>query len=286
MQLGAIFPQTEIGADPAGVRDFAQAAEDLGYEHLLVFDHVLGADASKRESWERPYSSVDMFHEPFVLFGYLGAITQKLEFVTGVLILGQRQTALVAKQAAEVDVLTGGRLRLGIGVGWNDVEYEGLNEDFTNRGRRSAEQIEVMRLLWTQEVVDYHGRYHNITHAGINPRPAKSIPVWFGGGAPQVVRRIGRMGDGWFPQSGLTARAPNASPKCARSRSTPAATRPTSASRAASASPPTTRTAGQAGGELGRGGRNAPVGQHHARRPEGPDQHIEAIRRFKDTVSA
>ena len=187
MQLGAIFPQTEIGADPAGVRDFAQAAEDLGYEHLLVFDHVLGADASKRESWERPYSSVDMFHEPFVLFGYLGAITQKLEFVTGVLILGQRQTALVAKQAAEVDVLTGGRLRLGIGVGWNEVEYEGLNEDFTNRGRRSAEQIEVMRMLWTQDVVDFHGRYHNITHAGINPRPAKSIPVWFGGGAPQVV---------------------------------------------------------------------------------------------------
>ena len=219
MQLGAIFPQTEIGVDPAGVRDFAQAAEDLGYEHLLVFDHVLGADASKRESWERPYSSVDTFHEPFVLFGYLGAITQKLEFVTGVLILSQRQTVLVAKQAAEVDVLTGGRLRLGIGVGWNDVEYEGLGENFGNRGRRSAEQIEVMRLLWTQEVVDFHGRYHDITHAGINPLPVqRPIPVWFGGGAPQVVRRIGRTGDGWFPSSSPTERAPSVSPRCARSR--------------------------------------------------------------------
>ena len=156
---------------------------------------------------------------PLCFSGYLGGITQKLEFVTGVLILSQRQTVLVAKQAAEVDVLTGGRLRLGIGVGWNDVEYEGLGENFGNRGRRSAEQIEVMRLLWTQEVVDFHGRYHDITHAGINPLPVqRPIPIWFGGGAPQVVRRIGRMGDGWFPSSSPTARAPSASPRCVRSR--------------------------------------------------------------------
>ena len=201
MQLGAIFPQTEIGADPAAVKDFAQAAEGLGYEHLLVFDHVLGADASKRESWERPYSHVDTFHEPFVLFGYLAAITETIQMTTGILILPQRQTALVAKQAAAVDVLTGGRLRLGIGIGWNDVEYEALGENFGNRGRRSAEQIELLRLLWTQDVVNYEGRYHKVTHAGINPLPVqRPIPLWFGGGAPQVVRRLARLGDGWFPQ--------------------------------------------------------------------------------------
>ena len=201
MRLGAIFPQTEIGADPVGVRDFVQAAETMGYQHLLVFDHVLGADPSHHAPWDRPYSQHDMFHEPFVLFGYLAALTETIEMTTGVLILGQRQTALVAKQAAEVDVLTGGRLRLGIGVGWNHVEYEALSESFRNRGRRSEEQIELMRALWTQEVVDYKGRYHQVTHAGINPLPVqRPIPVWFGGGAPQVVKRIGRMGDGWFPQ--------------------------------------------------------------------------------------
>ena len=201
MQLGAIFPQTEIGADPAAVKDFAQAAEALGYEHLLVFDHVLGADATKHAPWDRPYTSADTFHEPFVMFGYLAAVTEKIEMCTGIIILPQRQTALVAKQTAEVDILTGGRLRLGIGVGWNYVEYEALGENWDNRGRRSAEQIEVLRMLWTQEVVNYEGRYHKITHAGINPRPVQQpIPVWFGGGAPQVVRRIARMGDGWFPQ--------------------------------------------------------------------------------------
>jgi probable F420-dependent oxidoreductase len=201
MQLGAIFPQTEIGADPAGVRDFAQAAEALGYGHLLVFDHVLGADASKRKSWDRPYRHTDMFHEPFVLFGYLAGLTDRIEMTTGVLILGQRQTALVAKQAAEVDVLTGGRLRLGVGIGWNEVEYEALGEDFHNRGRRSVEQIQLLRDLWTQEVVTFKGRYHQVTHAGINPRPVqRPIPIWFGGNADRVVRRVGRLGDGWFPQ--------------------------------------------------------------------------------------
>ena len=201
MQLGAIFPQTEIGADPIAVKDFAQAAEALGYEHLLVFDHVLGADHTQRAEWNRPYNKDDMFHEPFVMFGYLAALTEKIEFCTGIIILPQRQTALVAKQTAEVDVLTNGRLRLGIGVGWNEVEYEALGENWENRGRRSAEQIEVMRMLWTQEVVNYEGRYHKITHAGINPLPVqRPIPVWFGGGAPQVVRRLARMGDGWFPQ--------------------------------------------------------------------------------------
>ena len=201
MRLGAIFPQTEIGADPSAVKDFAQAAEDLGYEHILVFDHVLGADQTKRDGWDRPYNKDDMFHEPFVMFGYLGAITEKIEFTTGVLILGQRQTGLVAKQAAEVDVLTGGRLRLGIGIGWNEVEYEALGESFTNRGRRSEEQIELLRLLWTQESVDFDGRYHRVTNAGINPLPVqRPIPIWLGGGEDRVIRRIGKMADGWFPQ--------------------------------------------------------------------------------------
>ena len=201
MQLGVVFPQTEIGSDPGAIRDYAQAAEALGYEHLLVFDHVLGADASKREEWNRPYSHIDSFHEPFVLFGFLAGITEKLQMTTGILILPQRQTALVAKQAAAVDVLTGGRLRLGIGVGWNDVEYEALGESFRNRGRRCEEQIELMRALWTNEIVSFDGQYHKVTHAGLNPLPVqRPIPVWFGGGADRVVERIGRLGDGWFPQ--------------------------------------------------------------------------------------
>ena len=200
MRLGVIFPQTEIGADPAAVRDFAQAAESLGYEHLVVFDHVLGADAGRREDWTGPYNHTHMFHEPFVMFGYLAGLTKTIEFTTGVLILGQRQTALAAKQAAEVDVLTGGRLRLGIGVGWNPVEYEALGEDFHIRGRRCAEQIELMRALWTQEVVSFQGRYHQVIDAGINPLPVqRPIPIWIGGSADAVVRRIGRIGDGWFP---------------------------------------------------------------------------------------
>lgn len=201
MQLGVIFPQTEIGADPKAVRDFAQAAEELGYAHVIVFDHVLGADTTHYKNWQGPYSQGDMFHEPFVLYGYLAAVTQKLELVTAVIILGQRQTALVAKQAAAVDVLSGGRLRLGVGIGWNAVEYEALNENFHDRGKRSEEQIAVLRALWTQEVVNYHGRWHNVTHAGINPLPVqRPIPLWLGGRVEAVVERTGRLADGWFPQ--------------------------------------------------------------------------------------
>jgi probable F420-dependent oxidoreductase len=201
MQLGVIFPQTEIGADPTGVRDFAQAAEELGYAHLIVFDHVLGADTTHYKNWGGAYARGDMFHEPFVLYGYLAALTQKLELVTAVIILGQRQTALVAKQAAAVDVLSGGRLRLGVGIGWNAVEYEALNENFHDRGKRSEEQIALLRALWTQEVVDFHGRWHNVTHAGINPLPVqRPIPLWLGGRVEAVVERVGRLADGWFPQ--------------------------------------------------------------------------------------
>jgi probable F420-dependent oxidoreductase len=286
MQLGAIFPQTEIGADPGAVRDFAQAAESLGYEHLLVFDHVLGADPSKRERWERPYSHTDTFHEPFVLFGYLAAITEKIEMTTGILILPQRQTALVAKQAAAVDVLTGGRLRLGIGIGWNDVEYEALDENFHNRGRRSEEQIELLRLLWTQEVVNFEGRYHKVTHAGINPLPVqRPIPIWFGGGAPQVVKRLARLGDGWFPQF-----QPDSSGQERISEMRQQA-----------------RAAGRDAGSIGIEGRISitqggpddwnklaaawdEVGATHLSVNtmraglKGPDQHIDAIRRFKEAV--
>ena len=200
MKVGVVFPQTEIGADPGGVREYAQAAEELGYDHLLVYDHVIGANPASRPGWRRPYSHKDMFHEPFVLFGYLAAITQRIELVTGVIIMGQRQTTLVAKQTAEVDVLSDGRLRLGIGVGWNEVEYEALGENFHNRGRRVEEQIEVMRALWTQEVVTFEGRWHRITDAGINPLPVqRPIPIWIGGSAEAVLRRIARMADGWFP---------------------------------------------------------------------------------------
>ena len=202
MRLGVVFPQTEIGADPVGVRDYAQAVEAMGYQHLLVYDHVLGAHpAGRRPDWRGTYNHTDMFHEPMVLFGYLAAVTERLELVTGVLILPQRQTALVAKQTAEVDVLSGGRLRLGIGIGWNDVEYEALGENFHDRGRRSEEQIAVLRALWGQELVTFEGQWHTISNAGINPLPIqRPIPIWFGGGAEPVLRRIARLGDGWFPQ--------------------------------------------------------------------------------------
>ena len=199
MQIGVTFPQNEIGADPAFVRAYAQAIEGLGYQHVVVFDHVLGADPTHRPGW-RGYTQHDMFHEPFVLFGYLAAITQ-LELVPAVIILPQRQTALVAKQAAEVDVLSGGKLRLGVGVGWNPVEYEALGMDFHTRGRAVEEQIEVLRLLWGQEIVTYNGKFHTIHEAGLNPLPVRrSIPIWLGGQAEVLLQRVARLGDGWFPQ--------------------------------------------------------------------------------------
>jgi probable F420-dependent oxidoreductase len=208
MKTGVVFPQTEIGADPVAVRDYVQAAEELGYSHLLVYDHVLGADTSHHANWQGSYTSESMFHEPFVLFGYLAGITTNLELVTAVLILGQRQTALVAKQAAEVDLLSGGRLRLGVGVGWNQVEYEALNQDFSNRGSRYAEQIGLLREFWTKDVVGFEGRYHTVNYAGVCPQPVqRPIPIWMGAGAranpvptDRVLRRVARLADGWFPQ--------------------------------------------------------------------------------------
>ena len=182
MHIGVVFPQTEIGADRALLKQYAQAAEEVGYSHLLAYDHVLGANPASRPGWRAPYIHLDEFHEPLVLFGYLAGLTQRLELVTGIIILPQRQTVLLAKQAVEVDLLSGGRLRLGIGIGWNPVEYEALGENFRNRGRRSEEQVEVIRKLWSEPLVTFAGQWHTITDAGINPRPDRRIPIWFGAG--------------------------------------------------------------------------------------------------------
>ena len=199
MKLGVTFPQTEIGTDPGAIREFAQTVEGLGFNHLLVYDHVLGADTSHYKDWGGAYTKEDMFHEPFVLYGYLAAVTSSIELTTGIIILPQRQTALVAKQAAEVDVLSGGRLRLGIGIGWNRVEFEALGQDFHVRGKRSEEQIELMRRLWTNETVTFNGKWDTITAAGLNPLPVqRPIPIWLGGGAEQVLKRVATLSDGWI----------------------------------------------------------------------------------------
>jgi probable F420-dependent oxidoreductase len=201
MRVGVVFPQTEFGSDPTLIRDFAQAAEGLGYSHILVYDHVVGAVHENREpALTGPYTEETPFHEPFVLLGYLAAHTTTLGLTTGVIILPQRQTVLVAKQAAEVDILSGGRLRLGVGTGWNYVEYDALGEDFHNRGRRQEEQVAVLRKLWTEPVVDFDGKWHRIDRAGIRPLPARSIPIWFGGHDDRVIDRAARLGDGMIPQ--------------------------------------------------------------------------------------
>ena len=204
MQIGVIFPQTEIGPDPAGVRAYAQAVQDLGFRHLEVYDHVLGADPAGHPGWEGVYNVDSQFHEPFVVFGFLAAVAPRLELVTSVIILGQRQTALVAKQAAEVDVLTGGKLRLGVGIGWNAVEYEALGMNFHNRGRRFEEQIRLLRRLWTEPSVTFEGTYHRVTAAGLNPLPVqRPIPVWIGASAEPAIKRAAELADGYFPQRPL-----------------------------------------------------------------------------------
>src|SRR6202142_2461416 len=200
MRIGVVFPQTEIGADRGAIREYVQRVEALGYTHLLAYDHVLGADPAVHKPWRGPYDIDTTFHEPFVLFGYLAALTT-LELVTGIIILPQRQTALVAKQAAEVDLLTNGRFRLGIGLGWNAIEYEALGADFSDRGRRVGEQVELMRELWTQRSVTHDGTYERVTAAGLAPLPVqRPIPVWFGAASEPAYRRAGRLADGWFPQ--------------------------------------------------------------------------------------
>lgn len=208
MKVGAIFPQTECGTDVGAIGEFVRTVEALGFDHLFVADHVLGADPRFHAHPSLvAYSHETVVHEALTLMAYLAAVTRRLTLATGILILPQRQTALVAKQAAEIDVLSGGRLRLGIGVGWNAVEYEALNETFENRGRRSAEQVAVLRALWTQPVVDFRGEFHRISHAGLNPMPIqRPIPIWFGVGGRErsvppdaALRRIARLADGWSP---------------------------------------------------------------------------------------
>ena len=199
MQFGVVFPQTEIGGDVGAVRAYAQGVEELGFGQALAFEHVLGADPSVHLGWDGPYDVHTTFHEPFVLFGYLAATTT-LELVTCILILPQRQTALVAKQAAEVDVLSGGRFRLGVGLGWNQVEYEALGKDFSDRGRRIEEQVVLLRRLWTEGSVTHLGDHERVTGAGLAPMPLqRPIPVWFGAQSPAAYRRVGRLADGWFP---------------------------------------------------------------------------------------
>jgi probable F420-dependent oxidoreductase len=210
MQLGATFPQTEIGEDPGAIRAYAQAIEGMGFDYTLAYDHVVGVDTETRPDYlprgrRPPYTKRTPFHEPMVLFAYLAGITTKLGLVTGIIILPQRQTVLVAKQAAEIDLLSGGRLRLGIGTGWNEVEYEALGMNFRDRGARSEEQIALMRELWTKEAVTFQGKWHTVNAAGINPLPIqRPIPIFLGGAAEAVVKRVATTADGWFINGPLT----------------------------------------------------------------------------------
>lgn len=204
MKIGVVFPHLEIGNDPMVIRDWAQAAEALGYSHILAYDHVIGAVHENREPrLLGPYTEDSAFHELFVLFGYFAACTARVELVSGILILPQRQTVLVAKQAAEVDLLSGGRLRLGVGTGWNYVEYDSLNERFDNRGRRQEEQVELLRKLWAEPVLSYSGRWHQVDRAGLKPLPGRRIPIWFGGFVDAAFERAVRIGDGFIFGGGM-----------------------------------------------------------------------------------
>lgn len=198
MRLNAMFPTRDIGSDPVKIRDWAQAAEALGYGYIEVADHVFGAAA--RDGWTPLYNETDAFHETFTTLAFLAAATKTIKLSSGILILPQRQTGVVAKQAAEVDLLSGGRLRLGVGVGWNPVEYEALGTDWKTRGARQSEQVEVLRRLWSEDLVTFAGRFHDLRAVSIVPPPIqRPIPIWFGGSSDAVVKRAARLGDGWMP---------------------------------------------------------------------------------------
>lgn len=200
MQIGVVFPQTELGGDVGAVRAYGIAVAELGYRHILAYDHVVGADPAHYAGWSGPYDVSTTFHEPMVMFGYLAAVTD-LELVTGIIILPQRQTVLAAKQAAELDLLTGGRLRFGVGLGWNPVEYDALGQPFDKRGRRLSEQIGLLRMLWTSPSVTFTGEFDHVTAAGLAPLPIqRPIPIWIGGSSDAALRRVGALADGWFPQ--------------------------------------------------------------------------------------
>jgi len=199
MQIGVVYPQTELRGDPAAVRQIGRAVEDLGFDHLLAYDHVLGAvHADRTRQLTGPYTEHDPFHDPLVMFAYLAGITERIQFATGVLVLPQRQTALVARQAADVDLLSGGRLRLGVGIGWNHVEYEALGQEFGTRGARQEEQIELLRRLFTEPVVDFAGRFDRVDRASLVPKPARSIPIWLGGSSEAAFDRAARLADGFI----------------------------------------------------------------------------------------
>jgi probable F420-dependent oxidoreductase len=217
VRIGVVYPQTEFGHDSGAIREYAQTAEGLGYKHILTYDHILGANPERPGGWRGPYTHRHPFQEPFVLFGFMAGLTESIEFVTGILILPQRQTALVAKQAATLDVLSGGRLRLGVGIGWNRIEYEALNEEFHTRGRRVEEQIELLRRLWTEPLVNFDGEWHSVPDAGLNPLPLqRPIPIWLGGDADAVLRRVATIGDGWMPNNRRAADAQPALDKIGR----------------------------------------------------------------------
>ncbi len=199
MQLGAVLPHNEIGTDPGAMKAYAQGLESLGISHVLLYDHVLGADPDRPGGFSGPYDKDIQFHEPLTTFAFIAAVTERLEMVTTILILPQRQTVLVAKQAAQVALLSGNRLRLGVGTGWNKVEYDGLNVPWTGKGARQEEQVELLRMLWREDSINYQGKFHHIDRAGINPRPSQPVPLWFGGGAPALLSRAARLGDGWMP---------------------------------------------------------------------------------------
>jgi probable F420-dependent oxidoreductase len=200
MKFGVVYPQTEFGNDPVAIRDFAQAIEGLGFNHILAYDHILGANPDRPGGWQGPYTHQSAFQEPLVLFSFMAGVTTRLGFTTGIVILPQRQTAVFAKQAATLDVLSGGRIRLGVGLGWNEVEYTALNENFHTRGQRMSEQVQLLRRLWTEELVTFNGRWHSIPDAGLNPLPVqRPIPIWFGGSAEPALKRAANLADGWMP---------------------------------------------------------------------------------------
>ena len=294
MKLGVIFPQQEIGADPGGLREYFLAVEELGYDYVGVYDHILGADTTNRPNWDGIYDKDDMFHEAFVLLAYGAALTSRIQLCTSIMVLGQRQTALVAKQAAAIDVLSNGRMRLGIGVGWNAVEYEALSQDFSNRGQRLEEQIEVLRALWTQNPCTYEGRWHQIHEASINPLPVQQpIPIWIGGRHDRVLRRTARLADGWLTQSHQLDDGPEAiarlrtyAQEAGRDPNTIGIEARVGSRRntpALHTGPDTWRTEALAWRDLG-----ATHLSFNAMRSglQGPTQHIQAIRAFKESLPA
>jgi probable F420-dependent oxidoreductase len=210
MEIGVIYPQAQLGGDPDALRRFGQAAEEVGYDHLVLYDHVIGASHEDREPpmWG-PYTERSPFHDPLVAFAYLAGLTERIEFVTGILIAPQRQTVLVGRQAADVDLMSGGRLRLGVGAGYNPVEYHAMGADFSSRGRKLNEQIPYLRRLWEEELIDWEGTYDQIDRANLVPRPQRQIPIWCGGFAEAMFKRAVKMGDGFIFGYGLEADAMN-----------------------------------------------------------------------------